>query len=117
MAFSPQVQRLIIEGIERATLALDPEPESFIAAFARYGVRLEGADGLTLRGTATATGVLPEWLLLLAGWHQQEIAAYLEEHGTDGIRCPHCKKKLGNRLAGTYETTCPRCKQMVSITR
>lgn len=35
----------------------------------------------------------------------------------DGIRCPHCDKKLGDRLVGTYETTCPRCKRKVTITR
>jgi hypothetical protein len=35
----------------------------------------------------------------------------------DGVRCPHCDKKLGDRLVGTYETTCPRCKRRVTITR
>lgn len=35
----------------------------------------------------------------------------------DEVRCPYCDKKLGDRLAGTYETTCPRCKKPVSITR
>lgn len=26
------------------------------------------------------------------------------------LRCPHCNKKLGERLGGTYQTLCPRCK-------
>jgi DNA-directed RNA polymerase subunit RPC12/RpoP len=33
------------------------------------------------------------------------------------LRCPHCDKKLGDKLAGTYETTCPRCKRRVTFTR
>ena len=33
------------------------------------------------------------------------------------LRCPHCDKKLGDKLAGTYETVCPRCKQRVTFTR
>lgn len=33
------------------------------------------------------------------------------------IRCPHCDKKLGDRVVGIYETTCPRCKRPVTITR
>jgi DNA-directed RNA polymerase subunit RPC12/RpoP len=36
--------------------------------------------------------------------------------GTD-VRCPHCDKKLGERLVGTLEVTCPRCKRKVTITR
>lgn len=51
-----------------------------------------------------------------------EPAASKQEAGsfvaaTDGVRCPHCNKKLGKYLKGTYETACPRCKQAVSITR
>lgn len=33
------------------------------------------------------------------------------------IRCPHCGKKLGTRVVGTYETVCPRCHKEVVITR
>lgn len=35
----------------------------------------------------------------------------------DNVRCPHCNKKLGDALQGTYQTTCPRCKRSVTITR
>lgn len=35
----------------------------------------------------------------------------------NAVRCPHCDKKLGDKLVGTYETTCPRCKRPVTITR
>ena len=33
------------------------------------------------------------------------------------VRCPKCGKKLGESLQGTYTTTCPRCKERVTITR
>jgi DNA-directed RNA polymerase subunit RPC12/RpoP len=33
------------------------------------------------------------------------------------VRCPNCDKKLGERLVGTLEVTCPRCKRKVTITR
>lgn len=36
---------------------------------------------------------------------------------TPDVRCPECGKKLGDRLIGTYTTTCPRCKRRVTITR
>lgn len=31
------------------------------------------------------------------------------------IRCPHCNKKLGNRVLGLYVTDCPRCHNQVRI--
>jgi phage FluMu protein Com len=33
------------------------------------------------------------------------------------IRCPHCGKKMGEALEGTYGNTCPRCKRWVTIVR
>ena len=31
------------------------------------------------------------------------------------IRCPHCNKKLGNKVLGLYVTDCPRCHNQVRI--
>lgn len=33
------------------------------------------------------------------------------------VRCPHCGKKLGNRVVGIYETDCPRCHRRVRFVR
>jgi DNA-directed RNA polymerase subunit RPC12/RpoP len=77
--------------------------ERVARAFERRGVVLTPgrADGVV--GVATRDSVLPDWLLSAAT--------------TDAVRCPECGKKLGDRLVGTYETTCPRCKRKVTITR
>jgi hypothetical protein len=34
-----------------------------------------------------------------------------------GVFCtnPQCKKRIGDRVAGFYETTCPRCGSLVQI--
>jgi len=31
------------------------------------------------------------------------------------VRCPHCKKNLGDYLKGIYVTHCPGCKNQVII--
>lgn len=31
------------------------------------------------------------------------------------IRCPHCGKKLGDRVLGLYQTQCPRCHSVVRM--
>lgn len=31
------------------------------------------------------------------------------------IRCPQCRKKLGNRVLGLYITDCPRCHSPVRV--
>lgn len=28
-------------------------------------------------------------------------------------QCPSCRKNLGDRLRGIYETTCPKCKTLL----
>ena len=33
----------------------------------------------------------------------------------DGVRCPHCNKKVGEFLKGIYVTVCPGCKQLAII--
>jgi len=100
----------------RTPLLLDPTPERIVAAFAGFGVVLDevGTD-LSIKGTVVASGTIPEWLLSLAAEHHGEIRAHLL--AAEDVRCPHCNKKLGNRLVGHYETTCPRCKHEVAITR
>jgi phage FluMu protein Com len=39
----------------------------------------------------------------------------VDQTPTDGIRCPHCNKKLGAFLKGIYVTMCPGCKELVVI--
>lgn len=34
---------------------------------------------------------------------------------TTTVKCPNCRKKLGNFLKGVYSTTCPGCKEVVYI--
>ena len=34
---------------------------------------------------------------------------------SEGIRCPHCAKRLGDWVVGTYQTRCPRCKATVVV--
>jgi phage FluMu protein Com len=33
------------------------------------------------------------------------------------IRCPQCRKKLGEGLEGTYLNQCPRCHSLVTVVR
>lgn len=33
------------------------------------------------------------------------------------VRCPFCRKKLGDTVLGYYRTTCPRCHAPVVIVR
>ena len=34
---------------------------------------------------------------------------------TTVVKCPHCRKTLGNFLKGVYSTTCPGCKQVIYL--
>ena len=35
--------------------------------------------------------------------------------GKQGVRCPHCNKKIGDRLNGTLHLVCPRCKRELML--
>ena len=53
-----------------------------------------------------------------AAWRRALVyAGVFDESPAAGVRCPKCDKKLGESLQGTYVTTCPRCKERVTITR
>ena len=32
-----------------------------------------------------------------------------------GVRCPHCHKKIGDILVGTLHLVCPRCKKQLML--
>ena len=32
-----------------------------------------------------------------------------------GVRCPHCNKKIGDKLNGTLHLVCPRCKRQLML--
>ncbi len=33
----------------------------------------------------------------------------------EGVRCPHCNKKVGEYLRGIYVMLCPGCKQLAIL--
>lgn len=53
---------------------------------------------------------------MLAGFEVQDQPSITTTPPAE-VRCPECGKKLGERLVGTYTTTCPRCKKRITITR
>ena len=32
-----------------------------------------------------------------------------------GVRCPYCRKKIGDYLLGTLHLVCPRCKRQLML--